>query len=338
MRILLTTGLALAGGLLLMLVSGILTGNVGSADWWRWNPKYHLLICLCVGYTILALLWAAERLLPARLNDGVLLLNVLVMAGTLAGYAIALNLIEWLYVGYPAWRKAAVPLAQTRFVAFVIVVVATTWIGVRMRTRRRALRSMVTESQLRLLQAQIEPHFLFNTLANVQSLIDYDPKRAKRMLEGFIWYLRSGLDQLREAESTLEAELQKAENYLQLLQIRMEDRLTFAIHASEEARQIRLPTLLLQPLIENAVKHGLEPKIEGGHVSVNAHLEQGMLTVNIDDNGMGLAAASGLRRGGNGLAIANIRARLRTRYGAHATLSLLPREAGTRASLVLPAR
>lgn len=343
-RLLITGAIAIGGALLLMLLAGVLTGDVADANWWRWWPKYLFLICLSVAYTILALCRAMELLLPeaviqqlspARDWRAALFLNFVVIAGTLGGYFVGLQLIAW-WFGYPSWMKASYPLAVTKFLAFVALMVAANWIGGRMRRKQRLLQYQVMESQLRMLQAQIEPHFLFNTLANVQSLIDYDPVRAKRMLGGFTDHLRASLDQLRDGESTLEMELATARNYLELLQIRMQERLQFTIDATQEARAATMPTLLLQPLIENAIQHGLEPKIEGGRVGVRASVEQGRLIIHIDDDGMGLEAPRRSRRGSNGVALANIHARLRTRYGGKASLALMPRDVGTRASLVLP--
>ena len=126
------------------------------------------------------------------------------------------------------------------------------------------------EAQLRLLQGQMEPHFLFNTLANVISLIDADAPRAKHMLEALTDYLRASLGGLRHDDSTLAAELDLARRYLELMQTRMGDRLRFEIDVDEALGRAALMPLVLQPLIENAVKHGLEPQVDGGTVRVTA--------------------------------------------------------------------
>ena len=195
------------------------------------------------------------------------------------------------------------------------------------------------ESQLRLLQAQMEPHFLFNTLANVLTLIDIEPARAKQMLESFTDYLRATLQQLRHGDSTLGRELELAEAYLQLLQLRMEDRLRFRIDADAQARTAPLPPLLLQPLIENAIHHGLEPKLDGGSVVVHARVlagsEGGQLVVTVTDDGLGLDAAP-RRSTGNGIALDNIRQRLNALHGNAASLTLESLQPGTRATIKLP--
>ena len=194
-----------------------------------------------------------------------------------------------------------------------------------------------TEAQMRLLQAQIEPHFLFNTLANVQSLMDHDLPKAKQMLSSFTDYLRGSLGALRSERSPLAQELALAQNYLQLLQARMEDRLQFSISADEATRQLPLPPLLLQPLIENAVVHGIEPNIAGGTVRVSAQLLAGQLVLEVQDDGRGLDAAP--RRSatpGAGMALANIRQRLQAHYGAEATLEVKATHPGTLARITLP--
>lgn len=194
-----------------------------------------------------------------------------------------------------------------------------------------------TEAQLRLLQAQIEPHFLFNTLANVQSLMDHDLPKARRMLASFTDYLRASMGTLRSEHSAVAHELDLAQSYLQLLQGRMEDRLRFSITADEQARQQPLPSLLLQPLVENAVVHGLEPSIQGGMVRVSAHVTQQQLVLEVQDDGRGPDAPA-RRHGpaGAGMALDNIRQRLRARYGNAARLEVNATHPGTLARITLP--
>ena len=204
------------------------------------------------------------------------------------------------------------------------------------RLRAQQLQSDATEARLRLLQGQIEPHLLFNTLANIQSLMAYDPPRAQQMIATFSQYLRASLSQLRHTESTLEAELEMAGQYLALLQIRMDDRLQYRIEASAQARLARMPPLLLQPLVENAVQHGLDPKLEGGSIVVQAVMRAGRLEVRVVDDGVGLAPTGTAPRPGAGMALANLRARLQAQFGADASLLLHARDTGTEAVLVLP--
>jgi len=141
-----------------------------------------------------------------------------------------------------------------------------------LKARQLEAEKRATEAQLRLLQGQIEPHFLFNTLAGVISLIDPEPAKAKQMLQDFTEYLRSSLTVMRTGDGPLAQELDLAEHYLRLLGSRMEDRLHWRIDADEAARRVPVPPLLLQPLVENAIHHGLEPQLDGGTVSVTARV------------------------------------------------------------------
>lgn len=190
------------------------------------------------------------------------------------------------------------------------------------------------------MQAQVEPHFLFNTLANVQSLIDFDPERAKQMLERFTDYLRASLGQLRGDSTTLAQEFGMLGAYLALMQLRMGERLKVELSLPAELGAIALPPLLAQPLVENAIHHGLEPKIAGGTVAVSARRVDGRLWIEVADDGQGLDGQrpGGQRRSGNGVALDNIRARLAARFGPGASLDLLPRDGGgTLARIQIPA-
>nr|WP_295083129.1 histidine kinase [uncultured Roseateles sp.] len=232
------------------------------------------------------------------------------------------------------------------FLLISLGITAVNWVFWKIRGRNQALRLQATDAQLRLLQAQIEPHFLFNTLANVHGLMEVDAPRAKLMLEAFTDYLRASLGQIRHDEASLGEELDMVASYLTLLQIRMVERLRFRIEVPADLRAARLPPLLLQPLVENAVHHGLEPKVDGGEVVIRASQQQGQLLISVSDDGLGLEAprrAASHRAGrggagaGNGIALSNIRSRLQTRFGERATLTLqaqLP--AGTLAQISLP--
>lgn len=185
-------------------------------------------------------------------------------------------------------------------------------------TERRAL-----EAQLKLLQAQIEPHFLFNTLANVGSLIDSDPAAARRLLDRLNDWLRVALARARSDHALLSDELQLLENYLEILKVRFGDRLRWRVEADATARAVRFPPMLLQPLVENAVRHGIEPKVGGGELRIAARLEQGRLLLAVQDDGAGLSESSS---GGAGLS--NVRARLAALYGDAGRLTLESNPAG----------
>ncbi len=232
-------------------------------------------------------------------------------------------------------------------IALMVTALLSTFFSLRIKRIRAEMRA--NEAQLRLLQGQMEPHFLFNMLANVISLIDADAPRAKHMLEALTDYLRASLSGLRHADRTLAAELDLGRRYLQLMQTRMGDRLRFEIEVDDALHQALLMPLVLQPLIENAVKHGLEPQVDGGSVRVKATrlavAGVDLLQICVEDDGTGLASAARRPRrrvassaDGNGIALANLRERLQARFGSAAqlTLSELDGVTGTRACLVIP--
>lgn len=194
---------------------------------------------------------------------------------------------------------------------------------------------LVAEARLRALQAQIEPHFLYNTLANVVSLIDSQPTRARRMLERFIDYLRASLSASRAEHATLGSECELAAAYLDVMGVRMAERLRWRFDCDPAACGLPLPPMLLQPLVENAIMHGIEPRLEGGEIVVSARVDEGMLRIEVADSGLGLRTTP--PRPGGGVGLANLRERLRQLYGASARLQLIENPAGGVTSrLLLP--
>ncbi len=209
------------------------------------------------------------------------------------------------------------------------------------KARSAAVERAAVQAQLQLLQAQIEPHMLFNTLANLQGLIAIDVDRAQHMLEQLIRYLRATLSSSRLEQTKLENEFELIHAYLELLTIRMGKRLRYQIDLPTELRQHSIPPMLLQPLVENAIKHGLEPKVEGGEIHVSANIEAPFLHIRISDTGLGLGAHYDENKThpqhhshvGN----ANIRERLNALYGDMARLHLEQNpEMGVTAHLYLP--
>jgi hypothetical protein len=204
------------------------------------------------------------------------------------------------------------------------------------KTRADTVERQALQAQLRLLQAQIEPHMLFNTLANLQGLIAIDPQQASRMLDHLIQYLRATLSATRAETTTLGQEFAAAEAYLGLMAVRMGARLSYRCILPDELRGARLPAMLLQPLVENAIIHGLEPKIEGGTVTVEASVRAGLLDICVSDTGLGLPATQTAAKG-SGVGVATTRERLQAEYGARAALTLLPAQPhGVLARLTLP--
>lgn len=191
-----------------------------------------------------------------------------------------------------------------------------------------------TEAHLKLLQAQIEPHFLFNTLANVASLIETDPIRARALLDRLNDWLRIALARTRAEQATLGDELALLEHWLAILGERFGPRLSWRIEADPATRALVLPPMLLQPLVENAVRHGLEPKVGGGSIRIVARLDGGRLCLDVHDDGVGLGHSA---QAGQGTGLDNVRARLHALYGDAARLSLFHgSEGGTLARLELP--
>jgi len=184
-------------------------------------------------------------------------------------------------------------------------------------TRERLARSErgAAEARLKLLQAQIEPHFLFNTLANLNELIALDPKRAQAMLGNLDTYLRATLASTRNDSCTLAEEFKLLRGYLEILAIRMGPRLAYSLELPDALTKARVPPMLLQPLVENAIKHGLEPKVDGGTLHVAASAEGKQLILTVEDSGLGFGAAG---TDGTGVGLAHVKERLAAVYGAAA--------------------
>jgi LytS/YehU family sensor histidine kinase len=196
------------------------------------------------------------------------------------------------------------------------------------------LKRQLAEAQLKMMQAQVEPHFLFNTLASVDYLIETDPPRASTMQKNLIQYLRAALPQMREGSTTLGKELALCRAYLEILKVRMEDRLQFAIGVPQGLASAQFPPMMLQSLVENAIKHGLEPKAEGGSLTIAADIVHGALRVTVADTGLGFGEAG---TAGTGVGLANVRERLAALYGGTATLAVQANTpSGTIASIEVP--
>jgi sensor histidine kinase YesM len=186
-----------------------------------------------------------------------------------------------------------------------------------------------------LLQAQIEPHFLFNTLSNIAGLIHQDPAAAEQTLLNLTTLLRSSLKRTREDATTLAEELEIAQAYLEINAIRMQGRLSYHIRCDPQLSSLPLPPLLVQPLIENAIKHGIDPKEEGGSIDVSARIEDNEVHIDITDTGAGIEANQ--PTAGTGTGLKNVRERLRVLYGDRGDLTLTDNQPhGMIATLVLP--
>lgn len=204
----------------------------------------------------------------------------------------------------------------------------------RERARVEAAEHQFHLAQFKLLEAQIEPHFLYNTLANVVSLIDADAVAAKQMVTRLIDYLREAARTGGEAEATVGRQVELLRAYLDLMALRTNARLSYRVEMTPEVAALPLPPMLLQPLVENAIKHGLEPKVAAGEVCVSARRENGLLVLTVADNGLGFRTTRG--EGTGGLGLANLRARLESLYGARARMTIEDAQPGTRVTLALP--
>jgi hypothetical protein len=192
------------------------------------------------------------------------------------------------------------------------------------------------EAKLKLLETQLEPHMLFNTLANLRVLIATDPARAIAMLDRLNSYLRVTLSGSRALAHPLAAEFDRLADYLALMSVRMGDRLRYTLDLPDELRAVPVPPLLLQPLVENAIRHGLEPKVEGGEITVRARRDDGLLSIEVRDTGVGIDAAlpptEGTRFG-----LAQVRERLAATHGTFGAITLIAAPSGgTCATVTFP--
>ena len=195
------------------------------------------------------------------------------------------------------------------------------------------------EARLQLLQAQLEPHMLFNTLATLRVLVATDPARAHTMLDHLIAYLRATLGASRAVLHPLAEEFDRLRDYLELMAVRMGPRLTYQLDLHDALRTVPVPALLLQPLLENAIRHGLEPQLAGGHIAVQARTVSGAtgpcLQLQVDDTGVGLSA--GAPGTAHGFGLTQVRERLATLYGAQSALELIAASAdGVSARVTFP--
>ena len=266
----------------------------------------------------------------------------LLIAGNIAGILIGTAAIDaWL--GRNTWAdadNAPVTLLVSAFAAvgFGYLFLAQNRQHLQAAAIARS-REEATEARLRLLQSQLEPHMLFNTLANLRVLITVDPAQAQSMLDRLVAFLQATLEASRsQATHPLGAELALVRDYLSLMKIRMGERFGFEIECSENLLRHPLPPLILQPIVENAILHGLEPKIGEVRLQIRVTVAGGTLCLEVVDDGIGLPAGASDATVSQGFGTAHVRERLRTLYGESASLEIAPVPAGgTRAVIRLPA-
>jgi hypothetical protein len=204
-----------------------------------------------------------------------------------------------------------------------------------------SLKRQVVEARMAAMQAQVEPHFLFNTLASIDHLIEVDPPRASQMQKNLIALLRASMPTMRETQDSaaprdLQRELAVIRPYLEILKVRMEERLSTEIDVPEGLLSAQFPPMMIQTLVENAIKHGLEPKPEGGRLTLKAEIVHGKLAISVTDTGLGFGRAP---TAGTGVGLANIRERLQLIYGSKALLAVAENPGGgTRVTITVPYR
>ncbi|WP_211243328.1 sensor histidine kinase [Chitiniphilus eburneus] len=313
------------------------------------NPREAFVIANAVGLVIYTLYTIGHRLIPWHW-----LVHVLALP---TGLWLGLKLAALAGV-YDVTQSLLDPVAHWRVVlsCILISVAATVLISQHFHNleyraqlaaeQRRAAeaRQAETAAQLALLQAQIEPHFLFNTLATVHGLIERDPPLARTMLDHLNGYLRASLGRTRRASTTLGDELELIGELLAIAAIRLQARLSYRIDVPDALRRAVLPPLLLQPLVENALEHGIEPAVHGGEIVVEGRLDaDGLLYLDVRDTGPGLrdgqSAPFGEAGASGGVGLSNVRQRLATLYGDAGRLALYPNAPrGVHAELRLPYR
>ena len=317
---------------------------------------HNLVYSLCIGISIQALIEAGRFTMSARLrrtrpDDPALQNNwpgwarmaPWVLFGTVVGYAFGTWLAD-LITGQQHSHLFTSPnprsLAIVLMISLGVSLAATYYFYSHGRLtamvgQAEAARRSAVETELKLLQSQLEPHMLFNTLANLRVLIGLDPLQAQAMLDHLIAFLRATLAASRSSSHTLAAEFDRTADYLALMAVRMGPRLAVTLDLPDELRDLPVPPLLLQPLVENSIQHGLEPKIEGGRIEVRARRVGDQLRLSVSDSGVGLDAAAPSQ--GAGFGTTQVRERLAALFGTRASLALQRApEGGTVAELILP--
>ncbi|HVF63810.1 MAG TPA: histidine kinase [Casimicrobiaceae bacterium] len=207
----------------------------------------------------------------------------------------------------------------------------------RAESERNLLAKQAVEAELKLMQAQVEPHFLFNTLASVQFLTETDPPQAHRLLGHLIAYLRAALPQFRAHSSTLGREIDLAAAYLEILKIRMGSRLAFQVSLPPELASHAFPPNMLISLVENAIKHGVEPAVEGGTIMIDARREADRVVVTVTDSGRGLSMRQRSDTAGDGVGLSNLRERLAALFGQRGRFTIEDVQPhGARAIIAVP--
>ena len=317
------------------------------------SPFGHIVLYSeCIGLSIWAIVECGRRWLFPREQGwprswrGPLLVAV----ACALGYVIGISVAD-AFFGYSTWadylrRPGQLARDFGPTVVFCALVASGFWARGQARAQRAqvaAAAHAATLARLDMLQSQLEPHMLFNTLANLRALIPADPQRAQEMLDHLIAFLRATLAASRQSAHPLGDEFARIQDYLALMRVRMGERLGASVTLPPELAALSVPPLLLQPLVENAIKHGLEPQRGPGELRVEAALDGATLVLRVADTGRGLEAAAQAQARepaapSSGFGLAQVRERLQTLYGGAAGFTLVPGQGGgTLAEIRLPA-
>ena len=308
-----------------------------------------LVYSLSIGITTWALIDFGSHLFPSARQSGWpsgLWGKLLPVAGIASGYVIGTSIADT-WFGWSTWANATQQhLLLSGFVSAVIGAIVTYYFyskgkAAYLEQKISEANRLAAEARLKLLETQLEPHMLFNTLANLRVLIGADPVRAQAMLDHIIAYLRSTLSASRSSSQSLEREFDRLRDYLELMTVRMGPRLRYTLDLPPELAQCAVPSLLLQPLVENSIQHGLEPKVDGGTLTVRARRNADTLTLEVCDTGMGFdptdPAFTHPPSADHGFGVQQVRERLDAAFGSRATITFIASRAeGTRATLCFP--
>lgn len=269
----------------------------------------------CIGQTLCIMMLSWSYFLSRRPPIALPIRAAAFMAIVLTGYVLGRSLAGWI-LGHPVSVIPTESVFLGSLMLSVIMAVGSTWYY-STRENIARLQLQASEAQLSMLKAQIEPHMLFNTLANLRVLITKNPTDAQHLLDQLIEFLRATLDGSRTAEGTVEAEFKILENYLALMKIRFGERLNYHLHMPPSVGDFKLPSLLLQPLVENAIKHGIEPYDGIAHLDVNAVLLDKELLLSVKNTGVPMKSSDD----GGGFGLKSVRERLNETYRTGASIT-----------------
>ena len=281
-------------------------------------------IGICIYTIIISLLWLIK---PEKKIFEIFIILIGIFLGVFIGWQIGPYFLQQFFLipydthNVSLWQKILLGVTFGLMCSYFFMSKAKLKMSAELiqeeKIKRLAKEKEALEANLKMLQAQIEPHFLFNTLSNILSLIDTNPVKGKTMLTDLIHYLRTTLSRTRHDLITIEQEIEMIQAYLNIIKIRMGERLRYEILVPESLKSYPFPPMLLQPLVENAVKHGLEPKIEGGKLSIKVTETEHGLKIEVTDTGLGLTSDHD-----SGIGMTNVRERLHLLYGEKGRLSL----------------